>query len=130
MEKTLILQRLLGGVYFCAGIAKAFRSVEDVPALLLAAAQANAGTILEGPSVWFAEHPTIMAVLVGLGFVSSATCQLTDRLVVPASVVQICMLLCFSTFLHRHVPPVIAVDLVFATLGGVVIWASRKRAIA
>ena len=109
----LIVRRIFGILYLLAGIAKAFPRFEDVGAELLRAAAANQGTPLADVSQSLACHTLPVAVMVGVAMAAFGYSLLRDRLLVPAAIGQIVMLLCFMAVLHRAYPLIFAIDLPF-----------------
>ncbi len=121
MMSMSIVKKIFGTLYVMAGIAKAFPQLEDVGEVLRRAATANQGTILSAVSDWFAGHPIIVSVIVGVALVSSGICYLTNRLLIPAAIGQILMLGIFITILHRAYWQIFIVDAVFLLVAALVL---------
>ncbi len=117
---AVAVRRLLGTVFLIAGVSKFFNAFEDVPGRLAAAAQANALSILSGPSQWLCAHAGLVAAAVGAIMVFTGGWQLLGaRGFRLAGALQLLMLLCFSLILHRAYPLVVPNDVVFAAA---VLW--------
>ena len=122
------VQQVLGVIYLIAGIAKFVPALEDVPQRLASAAAANAGTALAGVSDWLAARPAAVTLFVATAMCTSGIALLLDRVLVSAALVgQICMLLCFSAILHRAVPPVVVVDVLFIAANVYLLYARRAE---
>ncbi|WP_425072712.1 DUF6041 domain-containing protein [Sagittula sp. S175] len=102
-----------GGLCLAAGIAKALPQVEDVGAVLGLMAEANADTLLAPLSELIVANTGPMTVLVGLALAGSGLAFLTGRLLIPAAIGQIAMLIGFMTLLFRFQPAIVLIDLPF-----------------
>jgi hypothetical protein len=127
LKTELLIQRILGAIYIIAGVSKYVPALEDVPALLKQCADANANTFLASITTLLYENVAYTTALVAAAMISSGLVFILDRALVRAAAVgQILMLCCFVTIIHRAVPPVIVVDLLFIT-GAVYIFRSKSK---
>lgn len=99
------LERLVGLSFVASGVAKFFGFGEDTEATLAKMAEANTGTSLALLSDWFATHHFVTVYFVGAVMVVTGMTQVL-RLPISklAGVVQLAMIICFVTFMHRGFP--------------------------
>jgi hypothetical protein len=107
-DVVLVLQRIVAVIYFIAGALKPFPDFiaegvpDNIPVVLKVIAKNNAGTLLEGPSLWFADHPWLVIIVTATAMVGLGIVYWRDEVLVRIGAIgNIVMLLVFITFVHR-----------------------------
>jgi protoporphyrinogen oxidase len=107
-------QRFFGILYLLAGIGKAFPQLEDVPAVLRSAAEANMGSSVQGLSLWLAQYGQSVNIVIGfLLAISGLLLLINHRLVKWVIYGQMVMMCFFVAILFRAQPQVLVLDAVF-----------------
>lgn len=102
-----------GGLFLVAGIAKAFRQIEDVALTLQKMAEASATTFLGPLSRFLSQNVDAVRLLAGLAMAGSGLCFLLNRMLAAAAMVQLLMIACFVVLLFHSGPAIILIDAPF-----------------
>lgn len=113
-----LVRRGLGVAYSVAGFGKVFPAIESTPRRLEQALQANTGHIEEDATRWLLAHAEEVNTWVAVSMTAAGVTLSQESEESPvgdlALVMTLPMLACFMAILRRAIPPVVAVDLVFA----------------
>lgn len=126
--KKWTVRRVLGAAYLVAGIGKIFPQIESTKERLTQALDANTGHVEERPTRWLLTHAEEANTGVAVAMSATGSVLLQDphgRYSNLVLVLTLPMLGCFMTILRRAIPPVVAIDLLFAA--GAVYALRRER---
>ena len=139
MNNIFVIQKVLGASFIIAGIGKFFRFIEDPFQTLAIGHAANIDSFIEPYSNWVMSNDNFIVILVGMTMLITGIIELFNlKFIISACSIQLLMLSCFITFLHRAIPTIFVIDGLFIVgiaivikkqlgLKKAILWTQKKK---